>query len=259
MKFLHQRFWKKHYTLVISWGWVRGFYALGILKALEECGVKKHISALYGVSVGAILGAYRSAGYSADWIFERFSDISLFWIRTINIFSQKSLLKSDFLSDMFLEDLPKDFKKLSIPLSIWVTDTKKGKYLLYKTGNLITPLLWSMAIPGVFPPIPFKWSVLMDGGLINNFPVDLAKKDHPSNRIIWIFLNKFTENQKPDTLLKSLSISYEILMRSRYIDNFDLVDSLFYRDLHIPILSNNKKHMKSIFDMWYEDGMKKFW
>ncbi len=155
--------------------------------------------------------------------------------------------------------MPKTFKELEIPLAIWATDTKKGKYILYKKGNLVTPLLGSMAIPGVFPPILFQWNTLMDGGLINNFPVDIAKKDHPTSYIVWIFLNKFIENQKTSSILDNLSLSYEILMRARDMEKFHLVDDLFYRELDLSILSTNKKQMKSIFDMGYKDAKKKFW
>lgn len=258
MNILHTLFWKKKYTLVISWWWVRWFYALGVLKALEELDMKKNISTIYGVSAGAILGTYRSAWYSADWIFERFSKISLFGLKTLNFLSKKSLLKNDFIQKIFEEDLPENFESLNIPLAIWSTDTKKGKYILYKKGNLITPLLGSMSIPGVFPPVSFEDRTLMDGGLINNFPVDLAKKDYPSHKIIWIFLNKFIENQKTSSIIDNLSLSYEILMRARDMEKFHMVDDLFYRDLDIPVLSTNKKQMKVIFDMGYKDAKKKF-
>ncbi len=258
MKIFQHLFQKKRKTLVISWGWVRWFYALWVLKALEDLNKKKEISSIYGVSAGAIIGAYRSAGYSADWIFERFSKVSLFGLKTLNLLSKKSLLKNDFIQHIFEEDLPKTFKELYIPLAIWTTDTKTGKYILYKKESLIPPLLGSMSIPGIFSPISFQWHTLMDGGLINNFPVDLAKKDHPSNRIIWIFLNKFTENQKTSSLIGNLSLSYEILMRAREIEKFDLVDDLFYEDIPVSLLSTNKQHMKSIFDMGYKNGIKTF-
>lgn len=259
MKFIKNIFTKKNSILVISWWWVRGFYALGIMKALEELDMKKQISHIYGVSVGAILGAYRSAGYSTGWIYERFSKVSVFGLNTINLLSKKSLLKNNFVLRMFEEDLPKQFSKLEIPLKIGATDSNKGKYIVYNKWNLITPLLGSMSIPGIFPPVPFDWKTLMDGGLINNFPVDLAKNDHPSSHIIWIFLNKFTENQPTNSLINNLSLSYEILMRARDLAKFNLVDDLFYRDPDIPILSNNKKQMKKIFDLWYQDGLKNFW
>lgn len=259
MKFLKKIFQKKHNVLVISWGWMRGFYALGILKALEELNMKKNIDAIYWVSAGAIVWAYRSAGYSADWIFDRFSKVSIFKLKTFNVFSKKSFLKNDFIQRIFEEDLPENFKKLNINLAIGTTDCAKWKYILYKKGNLINPLLGSMSIPGIFPPVSFQWHTLMDGGLINNFPVDLAKKDHPSSRIIWIFLNKFIENQSTDSIINSLSLSYEILMRARDKEKFHIVDELFYRDLDLFVLNTNKKQMKKIFDWWYQDGIKKFW
>ncbi|MDD3262365.1 MAG: patatin-like phospholipase family protein [Candidatus Absconditabacteria bacterium] len=258
MRFLKKLFQIKSKVLVISGGGVRGFYALGILKALEDLNMKKDIDAIYGVSAGAIVGAYRSAGYSADWIFDRFSKISLFRLKTFNIFSKKSFLKNDFIHNIFKEDLPEKFKKLNIPLAIGTTDCAKGKYILYKKGNLISPLLGSMSIPGVFPPILFQGHTLMDGGLINNFPVDLAKKDHPSSHIIGIFLNKFIENQSTSSIINSLSLSYEILMRARDKEKFHIVDDLFYRDLDLSMLNTNKKQMKRIFDLGYQDGIKKF-
>jgi NTE family protein len=63
---------KKKYTLVISWWGTRGFYALGILKGLEELWYKDKIEAIYGVSVGALIGSYWSAGYSAQEIYTMF-------------------------------------------------------------------------------------------------------------------------------------------------------------------------------------------
>lgn len=259
MKFIKKFFQKKTKVLVISWGWVRWFYAVGILKALEALNMKKDIDAIYWVSAWAIVGAYRSAGYSADWIFDRFSKVSLFKLKSLNLLSKKSFLKNDFIQEIFEKDLPENFKKLDIPLAIGTTDCAKWKYILYKKGNLISPLLGSMSIPGIFPPISFQWHTLMDGGLINNFPVDLAKKDHPSNHIIWIFLNKFIENQDTSSIINSLSLSYEILMRARDREKFHLVDDLFFRDLDLSMLNNNKKQIKRIFDLWYQDGIKKFW
>jgi len=259
MKFLDKLFTPKKYSLVISWWWVRWFYGLWVLKALEESGIKDQINVIYWVSAGAILATYRSAGYSADWIFERFTKISVFGLKTINVIPKKSLLKNNFVHDIFVEDLPKDFKELKIPVCIWATDVGKWKYIVYKKWNLTTPLLGSMTIPAVFPAISYEWRTLMDGGLINNFPVDLAKKDHPKNRIIWIFLNKFVEDQKTDTIINALWLSYDIFTRARDIDKLDIVDDLFYRDLKLPILSNNKKRMKEIFEMGYKDWIEKFW
>ena len=74
MTFLSNIFHTKSdkYILVISGGGVRWFYGLGILKAMEELWVADKIEAVYGVSAGAIIGAYWTAGYSAQEIFDIF-------------------------------------------------------------------------------------------------------------------------------------------------------------------------------------------
>ena len=91
MKFFSLLKTQKKYTLVISWWGTRWFYALGILKGLEELGYKEKIQAIYGVSVGAMIAGYRSAGYSAQEIYDIFFDERSFGFSSINIFSKQSL------------------------------------------------------------------------------------------------------------------------------------------------------------------------
>jgi predicted acylesterase/phospholipase RssA len=63
-----------------------------------------------------------------------------------------------------------------------------------------------MSVPGVFAPVPFQDMLLADGGLMNNFPVNLAKKQFPRTKIIGIALNKFEENPGPKNLLDGFGI-----------------------------------------------------
>lgn len=258
MKLFTNLFKTKDKVLVISGGGVRWFYALGILKAIEEFGMRNHIKEVYGVSAGAIIGAYWCAGYSADEIFEKFINLKLFWLDKINLLPKKSFLKNDFLEKMFGDDLPSSFEELEIPLNIGATDIKKAKFMLFNKEELIKPLLASMSIPCVFPPILYKNHLLVDGGLTNNFPVDIAKKNHPRKKIIGINLNKFVENQDIKTMIDGISITYEILMRSASIPKMDLVDYLFHTDLHIKVLDTKKEKMKAIYLQGYQDALRMF-
>lgn len=115
-----------------------------------------------------------------------------------------------------------------------------------------------MSIPGVFPPIKYKNYNLIDGGVLNNFPVDMAKQICPKNKIIGITLNKFEENQEIKSMIDNLMLSFEIMMRSKPLENNKNVDYLFYKKIHISTLSLDKKKMQSAFDMGYEDCLKKF-
>jgi predicted acylesterase/phospholipase RssA len=115
-----------------------------------------------------------------------------------------------------------------------------------------------MAIPWIFPPITSGKYTLIDWWITNNFPVDIAKKEHPRKKIIWIYLNKFIENQKIDTLIENLTVSYEILLRASSLKKFKLVDHLFYKNIKIKILDTNKKGMEKLFIEWYKDCLKEF-
>ena len=249
---------KKKYTLVISWWGTRGFYALGILKWLEELGYKEKIEAIYGVSAWALIGSYWSAGYSAQEIYDMFFNDRSFGISSINILSRQSLLKPNYLEKKFTKDLPHHITDLKIPIYIWTTDTNTGTFQLFDTGDLIPILLGSIAIPGIFPVVQYQNYILMDGWASNNFPVDRAKKRYPKHKIIGIALNKFKEGQKIKTIFDNLSVSFEILLRNHTIENMDNVEHLFYKDIPLGVLDSNKKNMQKAYLDGYKDCIEHF-
>jgi len=249
---------KKKYTLVISWGGTRWFYALGILKWLEELRYKDKIEAIYGVSAWALVGAYRAAGYSTKQIYDKFFWVNPFWLTSINIFSKESLLRLNYFEERFIQDLPKKLSDLKIKTYIWTTDVKTWKFLLFDTGDVTPILLGSMSIPWIFPVVKYKKDVLMDGGATNNFPVDLAKQKYPKNEIIGIALNKFQENQTVKTIFDNLSVSFEILLRHHTIENMSAVKHLFYKDLKLKVLDINTKNMHKAYLDGYKDCIEHF-
>lgn len=127
--------WKKkqddRYILVISGGGMRGFYGLGILKALEEKGYKERIDALYGVSAGGLLVSYWAAGYSADEILKLFLHSEFLKLsKNLNLIPKHSLLKTTYLKKQLEKELPSTFEELSIPTVIGCTEVKKGENLI---------------------------------------------------------------------------------------------------------------------------------
>jgi NTE family protein len=259
LRFLKNIFPKgKNYTLVISWWWTKWFYALGILKWLEELWFKEKIKIIYWVSVWAIIWSYRSNGYSADEIFSKFIDFNIFWLTKINFFPKTSLLKNNSLKDNFEKDLPSKFEQLDKILYVWATNINTWKFILFNKWNIVMPLLGSMAIPWIFPHVKFKNYNLIDWWATNNFPVDIARKHYPKNKIIWINLNKFTENQEIKTIFDTLSISLDILLRNRAMLKSDKVDYLFYNDTWLKILDTKESKMKKAFEKGYIDCIEKF-
>jgi predicted acylesterase/phospholipase RssA len=160
---------------------------------------------------------------------------------------------------MMEEYLPKSFESLQKPFYAWVVDTNTAEYKLFNSWNLQKIVLWSMSIPGIFPPVSYDKYSLVDWWVLNNFPVDLAKKEYPDHEVIWIALNKFQTNQKIKSAFDNLSVTFEVMMRSKLLQNTKKVDYLFYRELKIWPLSLNKKQMHETFALGYNDWIKMFW
>lgn len=250
----------KDKILVMSWWWFRWLYTIWVLKWLEELWIDKDIPAVFGVSIGAIIWGLWCSGFTATDMYDIFMDeLSIDKFYGKELFSRTGwVLPNKKIKSLLNKYIAEDFGKLTKKLYIWVVDTNTATYHLFDSGNLREIVLWSMSIPGVFPPVHYENYLFVDGGLLNNFPVDLAKKIYPHREIIWIALNKFEENQKISTSRWNLSVCYDIVMRAKLLENTKLVDHLFYRDINVPVLSLDKKKLQNAYKMWYDDCIKMF-
>lgn len=259
-KFKDLFFWKKHEkVLVLSGGGFRGLYTVWVLKWLEELGLEKNIKAIFGVSIWAIVWSLWANDVKADEIYKLISSMSLDKFYSTDIFKKTGgILSNKKIKSMIEKHLPKNFSGLKKKLYIWTVDTNTAKYILFEKWNLHDIVLGSMSIPGIFPPVEYKTYNLVDWWVLNNFPVDLAKKKYPKNEIIGVALNKFEKNQKIESVIDNIVVNFEIILRSKLLENTQHVDHLFYKKVPIPILSLDKKKMKKAFDVWYQDCLKEF-
>lgn len=160
--------------LVLSGGGARGISHLGILEALQAHDFRYDI--VSGVSAGAIGGAFLCAGYKPREVLEIIQKTSLY--RAMRpAFSWRSLLNIEGAKSELLKYFPEDsFESLKIPLRVTTTDIGRGTVKVFKKGPLITPVLASCAIPVIFEPITIKSRVLVDGGIVDNLPIDPVRK-----------------------------------------------------------------------------------
>lgn len=156
--------------IVLSGGGARGFAHIGVLKALNENGI--YPDAISAVSAGAIVGALYADGYKPDDIFGIFSELDIYKI--IRFYRPSfGLLKAHGLKKLLsanirhtqLEDLP-------IKLTISATNFTKAKTDYFTSGNLIDAVLASSAIPMILKPYTINGNMYVDGGLMNNLPVE---------------------------------------------------------------------------------------
>ncbi len=156
--------------LVLSGGGARAFMHLGALKALEEKGIR--IDAISGTSAGAIVGALYAYGYSPDDVLAIVTTSSA--LRRLRYaFGGNGIFRLTGLEQFFLEYLPEnDFASLKIPLYITATDLHAGETVLFSEGELLKPMLASCSLPGIFEVFRYQGRGLVDGGVLNNLPVE---------------------------------------------------------------------------------------
>nr|WP_315159454.1 patatin-like phospholipase family protein [uncultured Flavobacterium sp.] len=187
--------------LVLSGGGAKGFAHIGVLKVIEEAGIK--IDYIGGTSMGAVIGGLYASGYNAtqidsifhstnfdelinDYIprgsknfYEKRNDELYAIVLPFNKFKigipealSKGMYNFNLLTRLTrnVKDI-NDFNQLPIPFFCIATDIEKGEQVLLNKGNLAQAMLASSAFPSLFSPVEIDGRVLIDGGVINNYPV----------------------------------------------------------------------------------------
>jgi NTE family protein len=192
--------------LVLSGGGAKGFAHIGVLKVLEEAGVK--VDYIAGTSMGAVIGGLYASGYSAtqiDSIFYNtdFDELLQDYIpRSSKSFYEKQndqmyaltlpfdklkigvpiALSKGMYNYNLLSKLThrvrhvRDFNKLPTPFLCIATDIEKGEQVILKEGYLAQAMLASSAFPSLFSPVEINGKLLIDGGVVNNYPVEEIRK-----------------------------------------------------------------------------------
>ncbi len=155
--------------IVLSGGGIRGIAHLGVLKAFKNAGVTfSHIS---GTSAGSIVGAFYAAGIDPEEGLNIFIKSKL--LRFLRPAMGMGLVNMEYTSNLLKEYFPEDqFEKLQIPLSVAATNFTDGKLEYFNKGPLIRAIQASSCIPGIFKPITIDDKMYVDGGILNNFPIE---------------------------------------------------------------------------------------
>ena len=194
-------------AVVLSGGGAKGVAHVRALKVIEEAGIP--IDMIVGTSMGSLVGGLYASGYTTHQLDSIVSTMNWMDVLTDKVDrNQRSLAlkqktepllihaefeKSPFevleggflkgnsvsylLSELTADHLtPMNYDDLPIPFACVATDLTKNKEVVMRRGILAESLRSSMAIPGVFPPVKLDSMVLVDGGLKNNFPVDVARQ-----------------------------------------------------------------------------------
>lgn len=196
---------KPKVALVLSGGGAKGFAHIGVIELLEEVGIKPDI--ITGTSMGAIVGALYSIGYSTDQLKSLAKETE--WDEVLNnsVNLNRISIEEKPYYDRYITEFPiekgkiklpsaliegqplhvllselttsvhgiKRFEDFPIPFNCVAANIETGMPVTLEEGDLAQSLRASMAIPSIFTPVEIGNQLLVDGGLIRNFPVEEAK------------------------------------------------------------------------------------
>ncbi|MHB8910587.1 MAG: patatin-like phospholipase family protein [Syntrophales bacterium] len=226
--------------LVLSGGGARGAAHIGILKILEELRIP--VDVITGTSMGAIVGGFYASGSSPaeletmvtsmEWneafkdrppleelSFRRKEDSANQLIKfdagihdghlalPLGLIQGQNLhfiLKSRLIHTALLND----FDRLRIPFRAVAADIETGEAVVLDKGDLATAMRASMSIPGVFAPVEMNGRLLVDGGIADNLPVDVAKN---LGAEILIVVNIGTLRRPREKLTSAMMITTQVM------------------------------------------------
>ena len=253
---LHSQEQRKKVGVVLSGGGAKGMAHIKALKVIEEAGIP--IDYIAGTSMGAIVGGLYAIGYTPeqldsmvrkqDWTFllsdrikrsamsltdrersEKYT-VSIPFTKTPKDAVTGGIMKGQNLANLF-SDLTVgyhdsiNFNKLPIPFACVAANVVNGEQIIFHDGILSTAMRASMAIPGVFTPVRQDSMVLVDGGIVNNYPADVVKAMGADIIIGVDVQNALKKADKLNSVPDILGQIVDITCQSNHDKNVDLTDT----------------------------------
>jgi NTE family protein len=201
--------------LVLGAGAARGLAHIGVIEVLEEKNIKTDL--IVGASIGSLVGAYYAVHGEISSLKKvvmelRRTDI----LRLIDFSSGRyALIKGEKIRlwiDKLLEY--KSFSDIKIPIQIVATDLLTGEQVIFSEGKLSDAVRASISIPGIFLPYEIGGRTLVDGGLVNSTPVDIAR-EMGADKVIAVDL-PLTKLKRNPNILETIIQSYEIMREATF-------------------------------------------
>jgi predicted acylesterase/phospholipase RssA len=156
--------------LVLGGGGARGFAHVGVLRAIQELSIP--VDLVGGTSIGSIIGAAHAMGMPWRDVLENvrrhFESLFDFTLPLVSILAGRKVARE--LRAAFGE---RRIEELGIPFFCVSTNLTRAMETVHDRGSVVSALRASISLPGVFPPVASNGDLLVDGGLLNNIPIDV--------------------------------------------------------------------------------------
>lgn len=235
--------------LALGGGAAKGVAHIGVLKALEDADIE--IDYIAGTSVGAMIAALYAFKVDVETIGSlarrlTMSKVTSFKLNKTGFFSTESLreLMLEYVGDVAIEDA-------AIPLSIVATDINSGEEIVLTSGSVVDAVCASAAIPGIYIPVEINGRTLVDGGLVQNVPIE-ALQTAGAGVTIASHLNSVSHYQEISHVLDVMRNAFEIAVSQHTQDQLKEADLLISMDLSDFSLRDNTERYDELFNIGHQ-------
>lgn len=246
---------RPHIALALGGGAFHGPAHVGVIKALEEHGIK--VDYIAGTSAGSLVGAMYADKASADSLMV-FIDTKAHQIFDFSVFrSRQGFISGKKLQKYIGEHCTaRNIEELRIPFAAVATDLIAGESIVLTSGPVAPSVNASCAIPFVFEPVRLHGKILVDGGVLNNVPANVCKAAGAEKIIavdIMALGDTMTDyDSKSKILMRSLGIASGKLK----VESLSKADIVIIPDLRgIPYMSGAKN--RDAYDSGYRAAIRK--
>ena len=235
--------------LALGGGAAKGVAHIGVLKALEDADIE--VDYIAGTSVGAMIAALYAFRVDVETIGSlarrlTMSKVTSFKLNKTGFFSTESLreLMLEYVGDVAIEDA-------AIPLSIVATDINSGEEIILTSGSVVDAVCASAAIPGIYIPVEINGRTLVDGGLVQNVPIE-ALQTAGAGVTIASHLNSVSHYQEISHVLDVMRNAFEIAVSQHTQDQLKEADLLISMDLSDFSLRDNTERYDELFNIGHQ-------
>ncbi len=198
--------------LALGGGAALGFAHIGVIKVLQDNGI--NIDYVAGTSMGSVIGSLFACGMTVDKMLEAVKTFDIKKITKLNGFRiiKEGLYNTERLEE-YIETLAntKLVEQTKIPFRCNAVDLYTGKEYVFKSGSLGQAVRASSAIPGLFKPVRKDNMLLVDGGVVNNIPFNIAKQMGADFVIAVDVCPKYVKKEKISNIVEVITNSFGLI------------------------------------------------
>lgn len=205
---------KPKIALVLGGGAARGFAHIGVIRALEQERIP--IDMIVGTSVGSLIGAIYANdlnSFELEWTAFALEKDDLLDYGFLNAITGMGMTKGEKLEEFVRTKIAtKNIENLKLPFAAVATDLNSGRRVVLDHGSVAKAVHASSAIPGVFEPVSLQGQLLIDGGVLDNIPIAVAR-EKGADIVIAVDISENVQNYNitnvVDVMLQAVNIMFD--------------------------------------------------